>query len=126
MPPTTSATDDGDTWIDDKPGVSAATVTVATAVRLAAEVPAPVPAAATVIVAIPGATAVTTPALVTVAMLAADEVYVYATATAAFARFTVGTIVTDWPTAMLDAVGDSASPLIAGAGAATATDAAVT
>ena len=50
----------------------------------------------------------------------------YATVTAEPARVTVGTIVTDWPTPMLDADGEICRPLIAAAGAAIDTEAAAT
>jgi hypothetical protein len=53
--------------------------------------PVPVPVTVTVIVVVPGATPVTTPAALTVAMLEDDEVYVEVTVTVEFARFTVGT-----------------------------------
>jgi hypothetical protein len=84
----------------------------------------PVPVAVTVMVATPGATAVTTPAAVTVATEAVDEAYVYATVTAEAPRFTVGTIDTVWFTGTLAALGETTKPLIAAAGAATETDAA--
>lgn len=57
--------------------------------------PLPLPVAVTVMVAVPGATAVTTPDAVMVATAALDEVQPYATATEGSARVAVGTIVVD-------------------------------
>jgi hypothetical protein len=84
--------------------------------------PAAVPVAETVMVATPGATAVTTPAAVTDAIVADEVVYVYVAVRPA--GCTVGTIVTEPPTANCAADGDTASDVMAGAGADTETDAA--
>jgi hypothetical protein len=84
--------------------------------------PAAVPVAETVMVAVPGATAVTTPADVTDAIAADDDAYVYVAVRPA--GWTVGTIVTEPPTANACADGDTVSDVMAGAGAATETDAA--
>jgi hypothetical protein len=61
---------------DVRPGARFDTVIVAAVVNEAAANPVPVPAAVTVMVVVPGATAVTTPAGLTVAMLAVEEAYV--------------------------------------------------
>ena len=64
----------GETWSVVRPGVRSETV-MAVAVESEAEArPVPVPVAEMVMVATPGATAVTTPVLDTVATAAADDV----------------------------------------------------
>ena len=79
--PTDMASDAGCTLSDVMPDGNAPTVIVAEAVRLAGEKPVPAPAAVAVIVATPGATAVTTteplaPTAPMVAIAVLDVVYV--------------------------------------------------
>ena len=89
--------------------------------------PVPVPVTLTVIVVVPGATAVTTPVVAfTVATATFDVEYTLDSVTAAFARVTFGVTVTVCPTAICAADGETESPEIAAAGAATETDAAAT
>ena len=76
VPPTVRAAVAGDTCKEVKPGARSETVIVAADVNEAAAKPVPVPAAVTVMVVVPGATAVTMPVALTVATLAVDEVYV--------------------------------------------------
>ena len=71
-----------------------AAVMAAAVESVAVAAPVPVPVAEIVMLATPGATAVTRPVASTVATAVADDVYVYATFTDAFARLTVGTSVT--------------------------------
>jgi hypothetical protein len=81
----------------------------------------------TEIVAVPGATAVTTPVVAfTVATPAFDVLYVLARVTAALPRCTVGVIVTVCPTPICAVLGEIERFVMAGAGAATDTDAAAT
>jgi hypothetical protein len=115
----------GVTLSDVIPVGSAVTVMAAAAVSVVVVKPVPEPVTDTVIVATPGATAVTTPVVAfTVATAAFDVVNCDAPVTAEPARLNVGTIVTVWFTGTLAAVGDTCKPLIAAAGAATETDAA--
>jgi hypothetical protein len=74
VPPTVRAAVAGDTCKEVKPGARSDTVIVAAVVIEAAANPVPVPAAVTVMVVVPGATAVTMPAAETVATAAVDDV----------------------------------------------------
>ena len=72
MPPTTSAADVGDTWMDVRPAVGADTVTATKPVMdVAAKPPFCALCAVTVMVAVPAAIAVTTPVAETVAIAGA-------------------------------------------------------
>jgi hypothetical protein len=122
VPPCASATELGCTFNDVRPGARSDTVIVTAWLIVAVVKPAAVPVAETVMVATPGATAVTTPAAVTDAIVADEVVYVYVAVRPA--GCTVGTIVTEPPTASCAADGDTASDVMAGAGADTETDAA--
>jgi hypothetical protein len=122
VPPCASETELGCTFNVVRPGARSETVIVTAWLIVAVVKPAAVPVAETVMVATPGATAVTTPAAVTDAIVADELVYVYVAVRPA--GCTVGTIVTEPPTANCAADGDTASDVMAGAGADTETDAA--
>ena len=86
--------DVGDTVKPVNAGGAAVTFTVTPAVKADVVKPVPEPFAVTVIVAVPGATAVTTPDVAfTDAIAALLDAYAYVTATAEAAFVTFGTIV---------------------------------
>jgi len=89
------------------------TETDAVAVTWFVAKPIPLPVANTVMVAVPGATPVTTPLAFTIAMLGLLVVYVYDTATAALALAGVGVSWTVCPAATEGVVGASVTPFIA-------------
>ena len=106
-------------------GGAAVTLIVTPAVNCVVVKPAPDPLAVTVMVAVPGATAVTTPVVgLTPAMAELLVLYAYVTTTAAVGLVTFGTIVSVWPTPSIADVGEVVRLPIAAAAGATLIDAA--
>ena len=121
LPPVTIDTESGLTESAVNAGGGADTITIADVDRCVVANPVPLPVAVTVIVALPGLTAVTTPLVFTEAIASPLDVYAYCTVTPAPAVIAVGVKAALAPVSRPRLSGTTVSSPSAGGGVVTVT-----